>query len=180
MAVDQIDWLRGDLQATDLPVLLFIHQALDRGGPDGAPDVLTLLDEINQGAGWQQIVAVFSGHHHLDYATCLDGIWHIQINSMSNYWMGDDFLKVRYSDQIDAAFPYIKYTAPYRHPLYAIVRVEPGAAIHIEGVESEWVGSSPTDMGYVEAHGAHLPLAGASVRPGITTRLLQPQIADKD
>ena len=147
MAADQIDWLGADL--------------------------LTLLDEINRDADWQQIVAVFSGHHHLDYATCLNGIWHIQVNSMSNYWMGGDFLQVRYGERIDATFPYIKYTAPYKDPLFALVRLEPGAPIHIEGVESEWVGPSPGDLGFLRAHGASLPLAGASVRPGITTRLLQ-------
>jgi hypothetical protein len=175
MADAQIDWLRADLQVADLPVLIFIHQAMDRGDLDGAAAVLTLLDHINRDAGWQQVVAVFSGHYHLDYATCLNGIWHIQINSMSNYWMGDDFLQVRYSDQVDAAFPYIKYTAPYEDPLYALVRLEPGGAIHIEGVESQWVGPSPADLGFLQAHGAALPLAGGSVRPGIATRLLQPQ-----
>jgi 3',5'-cyclic AMP phosphodiesterase CpdA len=96
MGADQIDWLGADLRATDLPVVIFIHQAMDRGDLDSAAEVLTLLDEINRDAGWQQVVAVFSGHHHLDYATCLNGIWHIQVNSMSNYWMGGDFLQVRY------------------------------------------------------------------------------------
>ena len=173
MAADQIDWLGADLRATDLPVVIFIHQAMDRGDLDSAAEVLTLLDEINRDAGWQQVVAVFSGHHHLDYATCLNGIWHIQVNSMSNYWMGGDFLQVRYGERIDATFPYIKYTAPYKDPLFALVRLEPGATIHIEGVDSEWVGPSPGDLGFLQAHGASLPLAGASVRPGITTRLLQ-------
>lgn len=173
MGADQIDWLGADLRATDLPVVIFIHQAMDRGDLDSAAEVLTLLDEINRDAGWQQVVAVFSGHHHLDYATCLNGIWHIQVNSMSNYWMGGDFLQVRYGERIDATFPYIKYTAPYKDPLFALVRLEPGATIHIEGVDSEWVGPSPGDLGFLRAHGASLPLAGASVRPGITTRLLQ-------
>ena len=174
VVVDQIDWLGADLRATDLPVIIFIHQAMDRGDLSGAAQVLTLFDEINREAGWQQVVAVFSGHYHLDYATCLNGIWHIQINSMSNYWMGGDFLQVRYSGRIDATYPYIKYTAPYREPLYALVKLEPGGAIHLDGVESEWVGPSPEDLGFLKAHGASLPLAGASVRPGITTRQLEP------
>ncbi|NKB69555.1 MAG: alkaline phosphatase [Candidatus Latescibacteria bacterium] len=165
-------WLAADLQGTHLPVLVFIHQSLDRGDMDGGEAVLDLFDQINQIAGWQQIVAVFSGHHHLDYAASINGIWHVQINSMSNYWMGDDFQLVRYSDEIDAAFPYIKYTAPYKDPLYATVRVEPGGVIHIEGTESEWVGSSPADLGYALAHGGQLPLAGASLRPGIASRVL--------
>ncbi|MBT5058052.1 MAG: alkaline phosphatase [Gemmatimonadetes bacterium] len=177
MAADQIEWLRADLQGTDLPVLLFIHQAMDRGDFGGADDVLALLSQINRAAGWQQVLAVFSGHHHLDYANCIDGIWHIQMNSMSNYWMGEDFVQVRYDDQIDAAYPYIKYTAPYRDPLYAIVRLQPDRSIHVDGFDSQWVGPSPADLGYVAAHGGNLPQAGASVRPGISTRLLKPETA---
>ena len=174
VAEDQIQWLRADLVATDLPVLLFIHQAMDRGDLWGADDLLSVLRDANRSAGWQQVVAVFSGHHHLDYAHCIDGIWHIQINSMSNYWMGDDYLHVRYSEEIDATRPYIKYTAPYRDSLYAIIRLQPDHSIQVEGVESEWVGPSPADLGYVRAHGANLPQAGASVRPGISSRMLDP------
>ena len=143
MGADQIDWLGADLRATDLPVVIFIHQAMDRGDLDSAAEVLTLLDEINRDAGWQQVVAVFSGHHHLDYATCLNGIWHIQVNSMSNYWMGDDYKQIRYGEQVDAAHPYIKYTAPYKDPLFALVKLQPRGVIDIQGVDSEWVGDSP-------------------------------------
>jgi 3',5'-cyclic AMP phosphodiesterase CpdA len=177
MAADQIEWLRADLQGTDRPVLLFIHQAMDRGDFGGADDVSALLRQINRAAGWQQVQAVFSGHHHLDYANCIDGIWHIQINSMSNYWMGEDFVHVRYDDQIDAAYPYIKYTAPYQDPLYAIVCLKPDRSIHVDGFDTQWVGPSPVDLGYVRAHGNSLPQSGASVRPGISTRVLMPAIA---
>ncbi|MEE3041145.1 MAG: metallophosphoesterase [Candidatus Latescibacterota bacterium] len=175
MAADQIEWLRTDLRRTDLPVLLFIHQALDRGDFGGADDVFALLNEINRAAGWQQIVAVFSGHHHLDYANLIDGIWHIQINSMSNYWMGDDFKHVRYDDEIDAAYPYIKYTAPYRGPLFAMVRLQPDRSIHVDGFDSQWVGPSPAELGSVSVHGARRPDSGASVRPGISNRVLIPE-----
>ena len=174
VAADQRAWLAADLQGTDLPVLIFIHQSLDRGEVDGDREVLDLLAAHNQAVGWRKIVAVFSGHHHLDYTVCIDGIWHVQINSMSNYWMGDDFIKLRYSAAIDAAFPYIKYTAPYKDPLYAIVQVEQDGCIHIKGAESQWVGPAPSELGYLQAHGQDLPLAGASLRPGITTCRLPP------
>ena len=108
----------------------------------------------------------------MDYAACIDDIWHVQINSMSNYWMGDPFKRIRYSEAIDAEFPYIKYTAPYRDPLYAIVCVEADGTLEIEGVESEWVGPTPDALGYLKAHGPQLPLAGDSLRPGIASRRL--------
>ena len=174
VAADQRAWLAADLRGTDLPVLLFIHQSLDREEVDGDRAVLNLLANHNRAVGHRQIIAVFSGHHHLDYAACIDGIWHVQINSMSNYWMGDPFKTVRYSTSIDAQFPYIKYTAPYRDPLYALVRVKPDGTIDIEGVESEWVGPTPDALGYLNAHGEALPFAGESLRPGIASRRLSP------
>ena len=172
VAANQRAWLAADLQGTDLPVLIFIHQSLDRGEVDGDRDVLDILAAHNRKVDWRQVVAVFSGHHHLDYAVSIDGIWHVQINSMSDYWLGDDFKHVRYSPAADAAFPNIKYTAPYKDPLYAIVRAEPDGSLYIEGIESQWVGPSPSELGYLQAHGAGLPLAGASLRPGIATRHL--------
>lgn len=172
VAADQRAWLAADLRGTDLPVLLFIHQSLDRGDVDGDQAVLDLLANHNRAVGRRQVVAVFSGHHHLDYAACIDDIWHVQINSMSNYWMGDPFKHIRYSEAIDAEFPYIKYTAPYRDPLYAIVCVEADGTLEIEGVESEWVGPTPDALGYLKAHGPQLPLAGDSLRPGIASRRL--------
>jgi hypothetical protein len=108
VAANQRAWLAADLQGTDLPVLIFIHQSLDRGDVDGDREVLDILAAHNRKVDWRQVVAVFSGHHHLDYAVSIDGIWHVQINSMSNYWLGDDFKHVRYSSATDAAFPYVK------------------------------------------------------------------------
>ena len=35
IATDQIDWLRHDLQGTSLPVIIFIHQSIDRTDLDG-------------------------------------------------------------------------------------------------------------------------------------------------
>lgn len=172
VAADQIEWLRQDLAATQLPVIIFIHQSIDRPDLDGGPQLLSTFDEVNNKAGWQQVVAVFSGHHHLDYAACIAGVWHIQINSMSNYWMGDDYQQIRYGEQVDARHPYIKYTAPYKDPLYAVVKLEPGGVIDIQGVDSEWVGDSPEQLGYMQTEGAALPLKGASLQPRISSRRL--------
>ena len=174
VAADQIDWLRQDLQGTQLPVIIFIHQSIDRPDLDGGTEVLSALEAANRKAGWQQVVAVFSGHHHLDYATCIQGVWHIQVNSMSNYWMGDDYKQIRYGEQVDAAHPYIKYTAPYKDPLFALVKLQPGGVINIQGVDSEWVGNSPEELGYMKNEGAALPLKGASLQPRISSRHLGP------
>jgi hypothetical protein len=65
---------------------------------------------------------------------------------MSYSWVGDQYAKIRYSDEIDKKYPWIKYTIPYKDPLYAIVEVAKGT-ISITGVTSTFVGSGPDELG---------------------------------
>jgi 3',5'-cyclic AMP phosphodiesterase CpdA len=173
---DQLDWLRKDLAATDGPTILFSHAPLI--GPSGGtvrngPQVRALLEEINVQAGRPKIVASLNGHTHLDYDVRINGIRYIHFNSMSYYWVGGDYLRVRYGEDIDRRYPYIKYTAPYKDAVYAIVTLTPDGRLSIRGVESEWVGPSPQQLGYPLA-----PPYGAGVRPGIASRVLVPAGCD--
>ncbi len=146
---EQFDWLRNDLLSTDSPSFLFSHQTLeDYGDVDGRDEVQALLNEINEKAGWQKIKAAFCGDLHVDYHQQINGIHYIIINSMANYWMGDDYKHIRYNDLIDNQHPWIKYTAPYKDPLYATVTLEPDGKMIIKGVESEFVGPSPQELGF--------------------------------
>ena len=148
IAADQLEWLRDDLAATEGRTFLFSHQSLeDVQGLENGAEVRTVLEEENARAGWVKVAASFSGHHHIDYHVRLAGIHYIQVNSMSNYWMGEGYQHVRYSDAVDAEFPWIKYTAPYRDPLYAVVTVTDDA-LSIEGTESVFVGPAPAELGY--------------------------------
>ncbi len=83
-------------------------------------------------------------------------------------WLGGDYLQVRYSEEIDEKFPLIKYTAPYKDPVYATVTLEPDGTIKIEGTQSEWVGPSPQEIGY--------PVEDKTDRivPGISDKILKP------
>jgi len=149
IAPDQLTWLREDLNASDAPVLVFSHQSLeDPEGVENGGHVRAVLEEANEAAGWRKVVACFSGHHHIDCCTRINGIRYIQINSMSNYWLGGDYLCIRYSEEIDRQYPWVKYTAPYRDSLYGLVALESAGVITIEGVDSEFVGPSPWELGY--------------------------------
>lgn len=149
IAPDQLTWLQGDLAATEARTFLFSHQSLeDEEGLENGANVRAILEAENERAGWTKVAASFSGHHHIDGSVRIGGIHYIQINSMSNYWMGEEYLCVRYSEAIDTEFPWIKYTAPYRDPLYATVTVDEDGALLIEGVESEYVGPTPAELGY--------------------------------
>jgi len=147
----QIEWLEQDLARAKSPVILFSHQSIeDPGGVENAAEVRKILESAKLKSGKQKVIACFSGHHHIDYSTTINGINYIQINSMSYYWLRGDYLHVRYSNEIDEKYPYIKYTAPYKDPIYAIMKIDSRGNIRIEGRESSWVGPDPWELGYPE------------------------------
>ncbi len=165
----QIEWLKKDLARTELPVVVFSHQSIadsEREGVDNGEEVRKIFEEANLELGKKKVIACFSGHHHIDYATTINGIHYIQINSMSYFWLGGDYTYIRYSNEIDEQFPYIKYTAPYKDPLFAIVEIDSKGIIRITGRKSTWVGPSPKELGY---HGTHWEKAS----PQISSRELE-------
>jgi calcineurin-like phosphoesterase family protein len=157
MAADQLEWLRNDLEQAQRPTLIFSHQSLEdmedpEQGVENGAEVRGVLEEINLRAGRPQVIACFSGHNHVDAHRCIGGIHYIQINSMSNYWLGDAYQEIRYSEEVDRAFPWIKYTVPYEKPLYALVTLGADGTVEIEGTSSEFVGVSPWQQNYPYTH----------------------------
>ena len=145
----QLEWLKADLEKTDYPTIVFSHQTLENpdGGIANLEEVRMVLEEANEKAGYTKVMASICGHHHTDYHTQINGIYYIQINSASYHWVGGDHQVVRYSEEIDEKYPWIKYTIPYEHPLYAFVEVHPSGYLHIEGTSSSFVGPGPDEMG---------------------------------
>jgi predicted phosphodiesterase len=147
----QLEWLKQDLAGTGSPVIIFSHQSIeDPGGVENAAEVRMILEEANRQSDRKKVIACFSGHHHIDYDTKINGIQYIQVNSMSYVWMGGDYLQVRYSDEIDEQYPFIKYTAPYKDPIFATIEIDSRGIIRITGRESSWVGPVPWELGYPE------------------------------
>ncbi len=144
----QMEWLKSDLQSTKLPCLIFSHQTLENNddGIENRQEIRELFEAENKRSGFNKIMACFSGHHHTDYVAEINDIYYIQINSMSYEWLGEKYKTVRYSEEIDKEFPYIKYTAPYKDPLFAFVEIS-NKRIQIEGVKSSFVGLSPEELG---------------------------------
>ena len=167
IGTDQLEWLEQELSRTETPVVIFSHQSIeDPAGVENAADVRKILEGSKLASGKNKVIACFSGHHHIDYATSINGIHYIQINSMSYLWMGGDYLQVRYSTEIDEQYPYIKYTAPYKDPLFAVVEIDTRGTIRISGHETSWVGPDPWELGYPEEN---KDVTG----PGITSRVLE-------
>lgn len=163
----QQQWLRRDLVQNRLPTIIFSHQSLEApGGVANGEAIRGILEEANR-TGGGKVFACFSGHHHMDYCRQINGIYYVQINSMSYFWMGEKYQHVRYSPEIDRDYPWIKYTTPYEDPLFAIVTLGADGSIAIKGTESKWVGPSPWDLGYPQDR-------KDQIAPQISSRRLEP------
>jgi 3',5'-cyclic AMP phosphodiesterase CpdA len=161
---EQVRWLEQDLADTRSSVIIFSHQSIeDPGGVENATEVRAVLEQANRKSGETKVIACFSGHHHVDFDTTINGIHYIQINSMSYLWMGGDYLQVRYSPEIDEQYPYMKYTTPYEDPIFATVEIDSRGTIRIIGRESKWVGPDPWTLGYPEEE-RHRTAPGISSR----------------
>ena len=149
IGAQQRKWLKEDLAKTNSHTFVFSHQSLENpGGLENGTEIRGILEGANKEAGFTKVVASFSGHHHIDYHTQINGIHYIQINSMSYQWLGGNYIHKRFSDEVEAANPWVRYTAPYKDPLYAIVQIGPKGVIEIEGIKSEYIPPSPAELGY--------------------------------
>ncbi|MBE6885291.1 MAG: serine/threonine protein phosphatase [Ruminococcaceae bacterium] len=150
MPPEQIAWLEKDLAQTDKPSVLFSHQSFSEAMSRFEMHNNSAIRKVIRNAPCG-VAACFNGHHHMDVITKEDGVWYIQVNSMSNCWLGEEFAsKNRYGQAVDEQFPDIKYTAPYKDPVYAIVEMD-DKGINIQGTESEVVGPTPEELGVYTA-----------------------------
>jgi hypothetical protein len=144
------------LAATEKTTIIFVHQSPERpedGGLQNGTEVRGILEQANRAAGFRKVVACFTGHHHRDYVRQINNIVYPQINSASYQWVGGNFLRVRCSKEVDAKYPYIKYTVPYRKPIFALATIDPGRGfLKIEGRRSEFVGPAPWELGKTREH----------------------------
>lgn len=152
IAKEQQDWLRQDLQKTRLSTFVFSHQTLENedGGVANFSELRAILEEANQKAGETKVVACFSGHHHTDYMTEINGIYYVQINSASYRWVGDKFKHIRYSEEIDEKYPWVKYTIPYKDSLFTFLDIDPAGTLKIEPKSTTFVGAGPEELGMPE------------------------------
>jgi calcineurin-like phosphoesterase family protein len=170
----QIAWLRKELEKAEDPIIIFSHQGIgtDPGNPgerysiENSDAVRAMFEQHNESKPKARIIAAFNGHTHHDDAENINGIWYITINSMAYKWLGEEYEHIRYSEDVDRDFKWIKYTAPYKDPLYTVVEISMSGYIRIAGKNSEYVGPSPWELGYPE----HLK---RFVKPQITERYLE-------
>lgn len=163
----QQGWLIETLSHVKGPVVIFSHQGIGPvGGMNNAEEIRSIFEAHNQEHPESRIYASFNGHLHYDAATEVNGIWYIHVNSASYFWMGEEYTHIRYSEEVDEEFKWIKYTAPYQDPLFAVVEISDDGTIQIFGKSTSYVGPSPWELGYPVVDKAH-------IRPAITSRKLE-------
>jgi predicted phosphodiesterase len=144
---EEMEWLEKDIMSASGPCVIFSHQSLSDKvlGIQNREQVWELISRVNKDK--KRVVLCLNGHSHIDGMSEHEGVPFLDINSISNIWLGRDYQFIRYSSEIDKKFPYIKSTAPYKDPLYAIVTIDKDS-IKIEGTKSEFEGPSPYELGY--------------------------------
>ena len=138
----QLDWLKAELLSCSEPAVLFCHQPMyqkvrEFRDLEAFRQVLSLAGERGKA-----IRLCMNGHLHLDDLHIENGIVYHSLNSISNYWAGEEYETLRYPEQIDRDYPSLRYTFPYRKPVFAIVTLTPEALI-IEGRGGGFVQPGP-------------------------------------
>ncbi|MFZ1289454.1 MAG: metallophosphoesterase [Melioribacteraceae bacterium] len=170
----QIIWLKDQLSESKEPIIIFSHQGIgtdpnnpgERYSIENDDSVRQIFENHNKFNKMSKVICCFNGHTHHDFAEEINGIWYVTINSMAYKWLGEDYEFVRYSKEVDKDFKWIKFTAPYKDPLFTVVEISSEGYIKITGKKSEYVGPSPWELGYPE----HLR---KFVKPEITERYLE-------
>lgn len=149
IADDQLDWLEQQLAAADRTIFIFSHQSFERPTCIRSQErARAMFAAARHADGTRKVAACLNGHWHIDHAREIDGIPYIHVNSASYYWVGGDYKRQRYSEEIHRKHPYLSSTAPYRDPLFTFLTINPEAGtFSLSARSTTWVGESPREMG---------------------------------
>lgn len=146
---DQMNWLAEQLAKAEKPIFIFSHQSFERPSCIRSQErARELFAAARHQDGTRKVAACFNGHWHIDHVREIDGIPYVHINSASYYWVGSQYQRQRYSEEIHRRHPNLANTAPYRDPLFTFLTIDPAAGIFsLSSRATTWVGESPREMG---------------------------------
>lgn len=147
----QLAWLEKQLAGSTKPCLIFIHQPFDAENDDAVENATEVRAVVERAEKQRpgSVLAVFSGHLHLDYARVVNGIRYFEINSAAYWWLNNVAARREvYPSEVHKAYRWASHVAPYRDPLWAIVTLDlDWGELAIEGRSSEWIGPDPWARG---------------------------------
>lgn len=155
----QLKWLKEDLRRTQLRTIIFCHQGLENtiNGLDNGMEVRYLFEQINTEAGFNKVILVLTGHHHLNYHNQINDIHYVQINSASYYWAGENFESKAFDDEFYQNHSILKRTLVYQDPIWAMVTIDQ-KHININGTETEMAGI-PLDQSGIDIYKDVYPIS---------------------
>ena len=129
----QRDWLRQDIDSTNLPVIVFCHQGIDNdmdGIKEGAM-VRLVFERTNEKAGFKKVQLVLSGHNHEDYLNTYNNVHYLQVNSAS----------YQFSHLKDNGYNF----ALTQDPLWAVLTIYDNGTMHVKGKQSTYKAGQEKD-----------------------------------
>ncbi|WP_105616701.1 metallophosphoesterase family protein [Vallitalea okinawensis] len=145
----QIEWLKKQLLSDDKKVILFSHGSLlnSRMGIKNKEEVHQMMDEVNEQVGYRKVIASVNGHHHFSSVHEREGVYYIDIPSISNQWLMKPYINTAIPEELLKDYQELQHVVPYTEPLYTIVEVDE-EHIRIKGKESEYQGAAPDTYGH--------------------------------
>ena len=140
----QLEWLKNDLNKTEYPSFIFSHQSLseDRRSVKNHNELHKILKNAPS-----KVLMCINGHEHIDEFTQKDSISYMMLNSISNSWLGEEYEAKRFSDEVEETHPNLRYTAPYKDAVFAIIEAD-SDEINIHGYSSEFIPPCPDELGF--------------------------------
>lgn len=141
----QQEWLKAELEAAVLPVVIISHQPIAGVYPiDNTDEIQTILSAFSQ-----KIILAINGHAHVTQHLEVGGVNYVHINSASYYWVGAKFKHKSLPDSVHEKFPSLEFTCPYESSLFAFLTIDPvSMRVTVDGKKSKWVGPNPAELGY--------------------------------
>ena len=143
----QLQWLERELMTGPEPAVLFCHQPMLNGRRD-LKDAGELMDIIRRARQrGKQVRLCMNGHLHIDRLLIREGIVHFALNSISNFWAGEEYETLRYPPEIEEAYPSLRYTFPYEKPVFAIITLSEDGML-IQGRPGKFVQPGSRSFSY--------------------------------
>lgn len=141
----QQEWLKAELEAAVLPVVIISHQPIAGIYPiDNTGEIQPILSAFSQ-----KIILAMNGHAHVTQHVEVGGVNYVHINSASYYWVGAKFKHKSFPDSVHENYPSLEFACPYESSLFAFLTIDPASMrVSVEGRKSKWVGPTPAELGY--------------------------------
>lgn len=142
---EQQQWLKSELAASMLPVVIISHQPIAGVYPiDNTGEIQRILSSFSQ-----KIILAINGHAHVTQHLEVGGVNYVHINSAAYYWVGAKFKHKSYPVAVHEIYPSLEFACPYESSLFAFLTIDPvSMRVTVKGKKTKWIGPTPAELGY--------------------------------